>query len=149
MQQTHLSVSFLQRCREIYYTLRDLLHEIGLCIIGPGSVHFSFVQLHSRVRLFVTSWTAAHQGSLSITSSWSLTKLMSTELVIPFNHLILCCPFSSRLQSFPASGSFQMSHFFASDDQSTGVSTSASVLARQTQNLQGKPLGRTIWNSWA
>ena len=109
MQQTHLSVSFLQRCREIYYTLRDLLHEIGLCIIGPGSVHFSFVQLLSRVRLFVTSWTAAHQGSLSITSSWSLTKLMSTELVIPFNHLILCCPFSSRLQSFPASGSFQMS----------------------------------------
>ena len=149
MQQTHLSVSFLQRCREIYYTLRDLLHEISLCIIGAGSVHFSSVQLLSRVRLFVTPWTAAHQGSLSITSSWSLTKLMSTELVIPFNHLILCCPFSSRLQSFPASGSFQMSHFFASGDQSTGVSTSASVLARQTQNLQGKPLGRTIWNSWA
>ena len=115
MQQAHLSVSFLQRCREIYYTLRDLLHEIGLCIIGAGSVHFSSVQLLSRVRFFVTPWTAAHQSSLSITSSWSLTKLMSTELVIPFNHLILCCPFSSHLQSFPESGSFQMSLLLAKD----------------------------------
>ena len=37
-------------------------------------------------------WTAAHQASLSITNSQSLPKLMSIELVMPFNHLILCCP---------------------------------------------------------
>ena len=44
------------------------------------------------VRLFVTPWTAAHQASLSITNSWSLLKLISTESVIPSNHLILCYP---------------------------------------------------------
>ena len=66
---------------------------------------FSSVQSLSRVRLFVTPWTAAHQASLSITSSQSLLKLMSIESVMPSNHVIL---------SFPASGSFQMSQFFAS-----------------------------------
>ena len=59
------------------------------------------------IRLFVTPWTAAHQASLSITNSQSLLKLISMESVMPSNHLILCCPLSSRLQSFPASGSFQ------------------------------------------
>ena len=39
-----------------------------------------------------TPWTAAHQASLSITNSQSLPKPMSIELVMPFNHLILCCP---------------------------------------------------------
>ena len=39
-----------------------------------------------------TPWTTAHQASLSITNSWSLLKFMSVELVIPSNHLILCCP---------------------------------------------------------
>ena len=42
--------------------------------------------------LFVTSWIAAHQASLSFTISWSLLKLMSIESVIPSSHLILCCP---------------------------------------------------------
>ena len=50
------------------------------------------VQLLSRVRLFVTPWTAARQASLSITNSRSSAKLMSIELVMPSNHLILCCP---------------------------------------------------------
>ena len=52
----------------------------------------STVQLLSRVWLFATPWTAACQASLSITSFWSLLKLMSIELVMPSNHLILCCP---------------------------------------------------------
>ena len=50
------------------------------------------VQLLDHVRLPVTLWTAAHQASLSITNSWSLLKLMSIDLVIPSNHLILCHP---------------------------------------------------------
>ena len=50
------------------------------------------VQLLSRVRPFVTPWTAARQASLSITNSWSLLKLMSIKSVMPSNHLILCCP---------------------------------------------------------
>ena len=53
---------------------------------------FSSVQLLSRVQLFATPWTAAHQAPLSISNSWSLLKLMSIELVIPSNHLIFCCP---------------------------------------------------------
>ena len=51
---------------------------------------FSSVQSLSQVRLFVTPWIAAHQASLSITSSQNLLKLMSIESVMPSNHLILC-----------------------------------------------------------
>ena len=54
------------------------------------SVMFSSVQSLSRVWLFATPWTAAHQVSLSITNSWGLLKLMSIESVMPSNHLILC-----------------------------------------------------------
>ena len=50
------------------------------------------VQSLSRVQLFATPWTAAHQASLSIASSQSLLKLMSIESVMPSNHLILCRP---------------------------------------------------------
>ena len=52
----------------------------------------SSVQLLSRVQLFATAWTATLQASLSITNSQSLLKPMSTELVMPPNHLILCRP---------------------------------------------------------
>ena len=58
-------------------------------------------------------------------------SLMSTESVMPSNHLILV-PFSSCPQSFPASGSFQMSQLFASSGQSIGVSASTSVLPMNT-----------------
>ena len=50
------------------------------------------VQSLSHIRLFATPWTAACQASLSFTDSRSLLKLMSIELVMPSNHLILCCP---------------------------------------------------------
>ena len=53
-------------------------------------LRLSFVQLLSRVQLFATPWTAAHQASLSFTISKSLLKLMSSELMMPSNHLILC-----------------------------------------------------------
>ena len=51
----------------------------------------SSVQSVSHVRLFATPWIAACQASLSITNSWSPPKPMSIELVMPSNHLILCC----------------------------------------------------------
>ena len=94
---------------------------------GPCTplIEFNSVQSLSRVRLFVTPWTAACQVSLSITNSRSLLKLMSIESVMPSNHLTLCRPFSSHLQFFPASGSSQMSQFFTSGSQSIGVSTSS------------------------
>ena len=55
-------------------------------------IQFSSVQSLSRVRLFATPWTAAHQASLSITNSWSPPKLMCMESVMPSSHLILCRP---------------------------------------------------------
>ena len=94
---------------------------------------FSSVQSLSRVWLFAAPWTAARQASLSITNSQSLPKLMSIESMMPFNHLILCHPFSSHLQSFPESGSFPISQFFASGGQSIGVSSSTLVLPMKTQ----------------
>ena len=65
-------------------------------------LQFSSVQLLSRVWLFVTPWTAACQASLSITSSWSLLKLMSIESVMPSNHLILCRPLLLPPLFFPS-----------------------------------------------
>ena len=62
---------------------------------------FSLVQSLSCVRLFVTTWTAACQASLSVTNSWSLLKLMSIESVMPSNHLILCCPLLLPPSVFP------------------------------------------------
>ena len=66
------------------------------CLRGRCSV-----QLLSRVQLFVTPWTSAHQASLSITNSWSLLKLMSIEVVMPSNHLILCHPLLLPPSIFP------------------------------------------------
>ena len=62
---------------------------------------FGSVQLLSRVQFFITPWTAAHQASLSITNSQSLLKLMSIELVMPSNHLILCHPLLLLPSIFP------------------------------------------------
>ena len=90
----------------------------------------------SHVRLFATPWAAARQASLSFTISWSLLKLMSTESVMPSNHLILCCCFSSCPQSSPASGSFPVSQLFASGGQSIGASASASASVLPV-NIQG------------
>ena len=98
------------------------------------------VQLLSCVRFFETPWTAACQASLSSPSlrvcsnscplSWWCYATISSS-VVPF----------SCLQYFPASGSFPMSQFFASDEQSTGASASATVLP---MNIQGWfPLGLT------
>ena len=56
----------------------------------------------SCVWLFVTPWTAAHQASLSFTNSWSLLKLMSIEVVIPSNHVILRCPLLLLPSIFPS-----------------------------------------------
>ena len=68
-------------------------------VTGGGSS----LQLLSRVWLFVTPWTAAHQASLSLTNSQSLLKLMSIELVMPSkNHLILCCPLFLPPSIFPS-----------------------------------------------
>ena len=68
----------------------------------PELLQFRSVQSLSNVRLFTTSWTTARQVSLSITNFQSLLKLISTESVIPSNHLILCRPLLFLPSIFPS-----------------------------------------------
>ena len=91
--------------------------ELGRIYSGETRKSLDVVQLLSCVRLFATPWTAAHQASLSFTVSWSLLKLISTESVMPSSRLIFYFPFSSRPQSYPASGSFLLSRLFISGGQ--------------------------------
>ena len=67
------------------------------------------VQLPSHAQFFVTSWTAAHQASLSLTISRSLPKFMSIALVMPSSHLILWCPLLSLPSIFPSIRDFLFS----------------------------------------
>ena len=75
--------------------------------------------------VFVTSWTAACQASLSFTI-WSLLKLI--ESVMPSNHLVLCCPLLLLHSIFFQHQALFLSWLFASGGQSTGASASSSVL---------------------
>ena len=76
------------------HVLFHIHHTISQC--------FSSVQSLSRVRLFATPWTTAHQASLSITNSRSPPKPMSIELVMLSNHLILWCPLLLLPSIFPS-----------------------------------------------
>jgi len=90
-------------------------------------------------------WTAACQASLSITYSWTCSNSCPSSWWCHPTISSSFIPFSSHLQSFPASGSFPMSQFFASGGQSIGVSASASVLPMNIQDLF--PLELTAWIS--
>ena len=123
-----------------------------------GAVQFSSSQLLSCARLFATPWTAARLASLSITNSQSLLKLMSIELVMPSNDLILCRPLLLQPSIFPSIRVFPMSQFFTSGGQRIGVSASASVLSMNIQDrfpsgwtglisLQSKGLSKVFSNT--
>ena len=132
--------------------------------ILTGNIHPAFVdivtvvQLLSCVKLVVTPWTAARQAPLSFTISWSLFKLMFIKLwCLPIMSSSVI-PFSSRLQSFPGSGSFPMRRLFTSGSRSIGASASASVLPMNIQDwfplgwtdlisLQSKGLTRVFSNT--
>ena len=124
------------------------LQSMGLRRVGHDwaiSLHSS-VQSLSHFWLFVTPWTIARQASLSITNSWSLFKLIhwAGDAIQPSHPLSSPSIFPS-LQYFPASGSLQMSQFFASGGQSIGASASASVLPMNIQDWF--LLGCTGWIS--
>ena len=75
------------------------------CTVGGrfiNSIRISSVQSLSHVQLFATPWTAAKQASLSFTNFLSLLRLMSIKLVMPSNHLILCCPLLLLPSIFPS-----------------------------------------------
>ena len=79
-----------------------------LAIVNSAAINNGIrsVQSLSRVRLFATPWTAAHQALLSITNSQSLLKLMSIELAMPCNHIILCHPILLPPSIFPSTRVF-------------------------------------------
>ena len=119
---------------------------------------FSSVQSLSRVQLFATQWTAAHQASLSIINSQSLPNSCPLSWWCYPTISSSVIPFSSCFQSFPASGSFPMSQLLASGGQSIGASASTSVLPMNIQDwfslgwtgwisLQSKGLSRVLSNT--
>ena len=133
--------------RDLHFLLGSFTsHTLSLSRVLDGITIFSSissVQLISCIWLFLTPWTAAHQASLFISrvypnscplSQWCHPTISSS--IIPF----FSCP-----QSFPASGSFQMSQLFALGSQSIGVSASPSALPMNTQDWS--PLEWTGWIS--
>ena len=118
---------------------KDVVYRLNVILLRHS------VQSLSCVRLFATPWTTAHQAPCPSPtprvypnscplSQWCHPTISSSVI-----------PFSSCLQSFPASGSFQMSSFFASGGQSIWLSASTSVLSMNTQDWS--PLGWTGWIS--
>ena len=77
---------------KVHYTWSIKVSSINLQSLPLWVCMFSSVQLFSHVQFFANPWTAACQTSLFITNAWTLVKLMSIELVMPSNHLNLCCP---------------------------------------------------------
>ena len=120
----------------LHYYVRGV---IG-CIVSSKKIYsspkpFSSIHSLSHVWLFVTPWTAARQASLS--RAYSNYLHWVSDAIQPSSCSVIL--FSSHLQSSPASGSFQISQFFASGGQSIGVSASASVPPVNTQDCF--PLG--------
>ena len=96
-----------------YHPLEFLISQAHYCKMNTHNLFLfifvllllfiqSSVQSLHRVRLFATPWSAACQASLYITNSQSLLKLLSIELVMPFNHLILCHPILCLPAIFPS-----------------------------------------------
>ena len=89
------------------------IHSIKFIFLNVNTMHkhskngddinqFSSVQLLSGVQLFASPWTAACEAFLSITNSWTLLNVVSIELVMPSNYLILCCPLLLPPLIFPS-----------------------------------------------
>ena len=119
----------LPHCRWILYQLSHqgsprILEWVAYPFSSGSSCSRNWTGVSCIAGGFFTNWTI----------SLSFLKLMSIESVMPANHLISVSPFSSCLQSFPASGSFPVSQFFASGSQSIGASASVSVFP---VNIQG------------
>ena len=115
-------------------------------VVWHSRKSISSVQFRSSVMSdFVTPWTSACQASLSITNSRSLLKLMSIELVMPSNHLTLCCPLLLPPSILPSIGLCSNESVLCIRWPTTGVSASASVLPMSIQDWS--PLGWTSWIS--
>ena len=105
-QNTNVGVSHTHSWKDVQIESLVFYRSVLKAVIQKGLSQWlmiiSSVQSLSHVWLFVTPWTAAHQASLSNTISQSLLKLMSTELMMPSNHLILCRPLLLPPSIFPS-----------------------------------------------
>ena len=139
---SHTFFHVISRDSFLLWFFKDFFFYICFFFIKSSSVQFSHSVVSDSLwphglqhtRLPCTSPTSRVYSN-SCLSSWWCHPTTSSSVV----------PFSSHLQSFPASGSFQMSQLFTSGGQSTGVSASASVLPMNTQDWS--PLGWTGWIS--
>ena len=137
----NLTLQVMNACEQEYIQVCGTSFLISLmdCL---WQFNIIIVQSLGSVRLFATPWTAACQATLSFTISWSLLKLMPTELVMPSNHHIIYHPLLLCPRSFSASESFPMSRLFTWGGQSIGASVSIFPM-----NIQGwLPLGLTDWS---
>ena len=103
---SHLILSYRIEELESFHLSKNelisLFFQVSCIIESHFLLQFSSVQSLSCVQFFVTPWTAARQASLSITSSRSLLRFMSIELVMPSNRLILCRPLLLLPSVFPS-----------------------------------------------
>ena len=140
----------------IIYMQRCILHLVNLPLIDiwlfPTSSNINILTLNITACIhlhnYMTQFSSVTQSCLTLCKPMDcsmrgfpvhhqlleVAQIMSVELVMPSNHLILCHPLLSCLHSFPASGSFPLSQFFPSGGQSIGVSASASVLPMNIQD---------------
>ena len=116
----------------------------GLCGRGRRWEDLGVVQSLRHFWLFAIPWTAARQASLSITNSQSLLKLMSIELVMPSNHLILCHPLLLLPSVFPSIKVFSNESVLCISGQSIRASAPVSVLPKNIQDWF--PLQLTGWS---
>ena len=93
----------LRNCFIYSYILKVFIEMNKCWILSFFPLHcLTLLYLLSCVQFFATPWTAACQASLSINNSWSLSRLMSIESVMPCNHLILCHPLPLTPSIFPS-----------------------------------------------
>ena len=86
---------YFRLCRTVSVITTQFFHYVQ-------KYHVAIVQSLSHVWIFATPWIAACQASMSFAVSWSLLKFMSVELVMPFNHLVLCHPLLLWASVFPS-----------------------------------------------
>ena len=125
----------LQGCGDVCYkwTSHSCNKGVSFLLVSKGWCYFCSVT--KSCPILCNPCTAAHQGPLSSTISWSLLKCMSLSWWCYLKISSPAVPFSFYLQPFPASGSFPVGQLFTSGGQSRGASPLASVLPMNIQGL--------------